>query len=160
MLSLAACAPSEPVVEQPTTADDKAAIEQLRADYVEAYNAADVDALVDLFTADAVNMAPNEPSTGGAAGLRNMFETQFEQVTAEVSVNIGETQIAGDWAYSRGSYKLTVTPKEEGEPVEDNGKWLNILQRQADGAWKIHRNIWNSNNPLPETSNLPPEAGE
>ncbi len=149
-LSLCACAPSEPAVQQPTTEADNAAIEQVGADFVRAHNAADIDGLVGLFTADAVRMPPNEPSAGGAAGIRGWFGARFEQATAEVSVFVGETEIAGDWAYSRGTYTLTVTPKEEGEPMEDNGKWLNIMQRQADGAWKIHRNIWNSNNPLPE----------
>ncbi|MDA2927836.1 hypothetical protein MYX78_11520 [Acidobacteria bacterium AH-259-G07] len=36
----------------------------------------------------------------------------------------------------------------EGEPIEDNGKYIVILQKQPDNAWKIARDIWNSDNPV------------
>lgn len=55
-----------------------------------------------------------------------------------------ETQVAGDWAYERGNITETVTPKS-GKPLERSLKYLAILNRQADGAWKIHLDIDNSN---------------
>ncbi|MCL5005750.1 MAG: hypothetical protein M1404_04390 [Acidobacteria bacterium] len=52
--------------------------------------------------------------------------------------------MAGDWAYERGNITETVTPKS-GKPLERSLKYLAILNRQADGAWKIHLDIDNSN---------------
>jgi ketosteroid isomerase-like protein len=56
--------------------------------------------------------------------------------------------VAGDWAYDRGNYTLTVTPKP-GKPMEESGKYLAVCKRQPDGSWKISRLIYNSNNPPP-----------
>jgi ketosteroid isomerase-like protein len=56
-----------------------------------------------------------------------------------------EVRVAGDWAYSRGTYSATLTPKAGGEPREDSGKYLTILERQSDGSWKIARDCFNSN---------------
>jgi ketosteroid isomerase-like protein len=40
--------------------------------------------------------------------------------------------------------------------MEDRGKTLNVWKRQADGSWKLHRDIWNSNMPIP----VSPQTGE
>jgi ketosteroid isomerase-like protein len=32
-----------------------------------------------------------------------------------------------------------------GRPISIDGKYMTILERQADGSWKIHRDIFNSN---------------
>jgi ketosteroid isomerase-like protein len=56
-------------------------------------------------------------------------------------------QAAGNWAFERGTYTITLTPKASGEPLQDIGKYLTIYQRQPGGAWGMARDIWNSNNP-------------
>jgi len=35
--------------------------------------------------------------------------------------------------------------------MKDNGKYITIYQHQSDGSWKIARDIWNSDQPLPGT---------
>ena len=62
-----------------------------------------------------------------------------------------EIVVAADWAFTRGTYSSTFTPRAGGEPVQENGKSLWILERQADGSWKYARAIWNSDNPPPGT---------
>jgi ketosteroid isomerase-like protein len=42
-----------------------------------------------------------------------------------------------------------MTPKAKGKPMEESSKYLVILKRQADGSWKISRDIENSNTPMP-----------
>ena len=60
-------------------------------------------------------------------------------------INNEEVQVAGDWAFSRGTYTLSITPKAGGEEIFIDGKYMTILKRQTDGSWKIHRDIFNSN---------------
>ena len=62
-----------------------------------------------------------------------------------------EVHVADEWAFERGTYTVTFTPKGTMLTVQDVGKYLTIYQRQADGAWKMARDIWNSNTPLPAT---------
>ena len=128
---------------------DLDAIAQLGDGFVKAMNTSDIEVLVGSFTDDAIRMPPNEPSIVGTAALRSHFQALFEQADSTVTILLDETEVAGEWAYSRGTYTLEVRPKGEGEPEQDNGKWLNILQRQTDGSWKISCNIWNSDNPIP-----------
>ena len=58
------------------------------------------------------------------------------------TVEIQEQVVKGLWAYARGSYR-TVVPSDTGKKhsvVE--GSWLDILERQDDGTWQIHRSTW------------------
>jgi ketosteroid isomerase-like protein len=40
-----------------------------------------------------------------------------------------------------------MTPKEKGEPIFVDGKYLTIYKKQADGSWKISHDCYNSNVP-------------
>ena len=46
--------------------------------------------------------------------------------------------------------RLVERLKATGEPMTDRGAGIHILQRQADGSWKLAVDIWNSDNPPPE----------
>lgn len=48
---------------------------------------------------------------------------------------------AGNMAYQWTTYTL------EAEDVSDVGKMIEVFNRQADGSWKVHRTIFNSDNP-------------
>lgn len=144
--------PSEGVPEEvATTEADAAAMESLRAKYVAAYNAEDVDGLVSLFTDDAIRMLPDEPAISGAEELRADFGRRFEETDAEVSVATDEIEVAGDWAFTCGTFSVTATPAAGGEPMQYTGKWINIMQRQVDDSWKISHNIYNSDVPVTPT---------
>jgi len=54
---------------------------------------------------------------------------------------------AGRLAFSRGHYVATFSPKDGGQPIPVDGKFMTILKMQSDGGWKIHRDIFNSNVP-------------
>ena len=43
----------------------------------------------------------------------------------------------------------TFTPKDGSDPVVEQLKGIHIYQRQADGTWKIARDIWNTDAPTP-----------
>lgn len=57
----------------------------------------------------------------------------------------------GSWdlAYSVGTYRVTLTPRKAGaKPLPtDEGKFLEVLKKQADGSWKIVYDMWSSNAP-------------
>ena len=133
----------EPAVEAgPSEADDRVAIEALLAAWDADWNAADVDALVASFTDDAVRMQPNGPTLVGKEAIRAALQAEFDVNTSETVSVAGEIQVAEDWAFVRGTY-TTVTPTAGGDPIHVQGKWVSIVRRQPDGAWKWHRDIWN-----------------
>ncbi len=125
-------------------------IGKIGEDFNAAYNAGDAAALADLFTDDAVLIPPNGAPHTGKERIQSRYQWRFDQFTVKHSINTEETKVAGDWAFSRGTYKLLLTPKEEGEPSEVTGMYILICQRQRDDSWKIARLIWNGNHPPPE----------
>ena len=73
-----------------------------------------------------------------------MFEEYFKHNAAKMKHTLLDTQVAGDWAYERGKIREAVTSRSA-QPMERSLKYLAILKRQADGAWKVHVDIDNSN---------------
>ena len=94
-------------------------------------------------------MPPNEEELMGKQAITDNMVAMFEGMGAELTISSEEVEVAGDWAFDRGAYTMKLTPKGDGEPMEDNGKYIVILEKQADGSWRIAREVWNSNNPLP-----------
>ena len=152
---LPACAPqpeqqAEPVVEEaPSTEADVAAVEKLADDFIAAWNAGDVEAMLALCDDDEVVMPPNEPAyiikEKGDAWLRSIHDAYVSEVT----LTSMKTEIAGDWAFAIVTSTITLTPKAGGETATDDQKGLWIFKRQPNGAWIYTHAIWNSDNPLP-----------
>jgi ketosteroid isomerase-like protein len=97
-------------------------------------------------------MDSNQAAVEGKQAIQAVYEARVKENAGKMTLTavftLLETQVAGDWAYDRGNYTLTVTPKS-GKPTETSGKYLTIYKRQPDGSWKIYRDISNSNNPPP-----------
>jgi ketosteroid isomerase-like protein len=152
---LPTCAPqpeqqAEPVAEEaPSTGADMAAVEKVADDFVAAWNAGDVEAMLALCHEDEVVMPPNEPAhvikEDGDAWLRNIHDTYVSEIT----LTSMKTEIAHDWAFATCTYSISLTPKAGGEPATDTQKGLWILKRQSNGDWKYTHAIWNSDNPPP-----------
>ena len=130
--------------DRPDTEADAAAINAIWPKYESSLEADDIDAGLSLWTDDGVQMPPNEASVTGKDRLRERNGAALEQFMFEMDIANEEIAVADDWAYSRGVYTATLTPKDGGQPIPIDGKFMTILQRQPDGAWKIHRDIFNS----------------
>lgn len=134
--------------EQPEPIDSEIrAIVRTDDAWVAAFNAADIDRLVALYTADAVIMPPGMESLTGRETIRAWLQSFFARFRAEQEIIHDEVQVAGDWAYLRGRYSLAMTPTGGAEPVSERGKHLVIWRRQPDGSWLAARDIWNRSDP-------------
>ncbi|MDA2924020.1 DUF4440 domain-containing protein [Acidobacteria bacterium AH-259-L09] len=151
VVCLGACAPAEeePVEEATTREADVEAINKLAEEYTVAFNAGDSATIVGLFANDGVLMPPDAPVRAGNQAIESWYQTRFDQFTIEQSISPEETEVAGDWGFGRGTYKSKFTPKDAGEAIDIEGKYIAILGRQPNGSWKITRLIWNRNNPAP-----------
>jgi uncharacterized protein (TIGR02246 family) len=136
-----------------TESEQVVAIKRLFSDYRAAANTGDAAALASLFTNDGTRYLPNAPAAIGNEAVRSSYQAIFDQFILKLnSVEVMEVEAVGEWAFARGSFTLTLRPKAGGEPIEDTGNWLTVLKRQADGAWKIYRDMFNSGKPLPTAS--------
>jgi len=129
---------------------ERAAIEALRKKHTEAVKKADVNTMAEFYLVDAVLMPPNDMTLYGRAEIREWFEEYLEhfRVTALADAQY-EVTIVGDHAIERFDFMVSiVTVVEPGKRFRDDGRFLTIWQRQADGAWKIAQSIWNSQKPV------------
>jgi len=142
----------QPAVDQPepsVPAEDIAAIQAIFENYQNTLNNGDAVGFANLHTEDAIRMPPNTPALVGKEAIRAESQDFADQVVLTLTNEVAEVEVIGDWAFIRGAWRASVTPREGGQATERSGKWLSIAVRQPDGTWKLHRHIWNSNDPLP-----------
>jgi ketosteroid isomerase-like protein len=125
---------------------DRTAIRQGGENYAKLLNAKDWKGLAALYAEDAMVLPPNQAAVQGRAAIQASLEAPLP--LSNFQTRSLEIEGRGDLAYSRGTYSLTVTPAGAA-PIEVRGKYLTIFRKQADGSWKMLRDIWNSDLPLP-----------
>jgi uncharacterized protein (TIGR02246 family) len=130
-------------------AADAAAIDTLRGQFTTAFNANDPAAVAALHTEDATLLPNHQPKLDGREAIQSWYEAMFKDNSAKIAIATEETQVAGNWAYDRGTVQMSMSPKAGGKPVEESGKYLVILKRQTGGSWRVHRDMDNSNTPMP-----------
>lgn len=132
-----------------TQAGDVEAIRRLVGpEWAAAWAAGDAAAIAEFYAEDAVLLPQNQLPIVGKAAIRSGYETVLEQFSVRGSSEIVELEVGGSWAFMRGTYTITVSPKHGGAPIEeDRGNWLWITKRQVDGSWKIFRAIGASEPP-------------
>jgi len=126
---------------------DRATIERVREVHIAALNAGDVPRWAATFTQDAVRMPPHMPAIIGRERIRKWSGGFMARFAVCFSLTVEEVEIAGDWAFERGTYRLVLYPRGGGKASEENGKYILIYERQAEGGWGIARDIWNSDKP-------------
>jgi uncharacterized protein (TIGR02246 family) len=121
----------------------RAAIEAANAKFSAAYARGDAKALSSMYTSDAIVLPPDSEMIRGNEAIGEFWKKTREsgvQSAALTTVDVGRS---GDVAYEVGKVSLTIQPPGK-EPTTAVAKYVVIWKRQADGSWKLHRDIWNS----------------
>lgn len=100
-----------------------------------------------MWVEDGIRLPPGEAAVVGKDNILARNSAVFEPFDVSMSITNEEVVAEGNWAYARGVYEATLTPKAGGEDIKVDGKYVTILQKQPDGTWKIYRDIFNSNVP-------------
>lgn len=129
--------------ESASKAKESDAIDKVRLDFTSAFNAGNSDAIGKLIDQDAIWMMPNEPPVSGFVNIKASYIKLFKNVKAKIDLKAGSTQSCGDWAFIDGTFSRVDTLFPSGEIKNIYGHYLFVLKKQADGTWKIARDIWN-----------------
>lgn len=125
----------------------RADIEAANARFVDALKKGDKAGALANYAPDALVMMPGEEAWRGTEGVDKGFSGFIDQFTLkEGSATTTDVMVAGHLAIETGTFAWTLTPKK-GADVKDKGKYLTVWQHQADGSWKIIRDINNSDLP-------------
>ena len=105
-------------------------------DFALACNTKQLDDIVDLYGPDAIILRPNVPPIRGTAAIREFFVVALDSGLGEVEMEPLRLELFGDIAYEAGRYKMLVAAAM-GKRREERGKYLTVVQRQANGDWKL-----------------------
>lgn len=134
LATLAACARVAP-----TPPSDVEAINAVNDAILGALNAGDWRRLNELTADDYVSIVGGRP-TFGRERLEAANQRFLEQWLDDEAWLPEETIVDGDLAFQRGSFTMTLTPRQGGsEPRALEGTYLHIYQRRADGSWALTR---------------------
>lgn len=152
MLVLAACVAVQAQPDVGATAqeeDMEAVINHIWTEYSEANMVGDSERWIELWDDNGVKLSPGAvPVIGKEAIYERKVAGNERNASSDIKMEIinEEFEVAGDWAWCRGRYTYEKTP-EGGDTSFFEGKYMTILHKQADGSWKIYRDISNSNGP-------------
>ncbi|MDP4078539.1 SgcJ/EcaC family oxidoreductase [Acidovorax sp. A1169] len=137
--SIAAFLSLPSVVAHAGPASDTSAIRQTLQRYEEALNRADTAAIVQLYTDDGVQMAPDAPAAVGREALRGAYAGTFQAIALKLAFTVDEIQLLGKDAallrsHSAGTLKVQGNDKPAGAAAF---KELFVLRKQGDGQWKF-----------------------
>jgi ketosteroid isomerase-like protein len=108
----------------------------------------DSAALASLYDADAAVM-PEGMNAARHDRIQSTFGGMLSQfAVSNFSLHTQNLVASGDLAVETGRYAWTLTPKK-GKAMTDSGKYVVAWRKQADGSWKLYRDIFNDDAPPP-----------
>ncbi len=148
---LLACAPADtPATDTASStattdvAAVRAVIEAANATWATSLVAADVPAILANYADDGVMMQSGMPAVSGRAAIEEAMKGMVAAMKVDsAAFTMNDLKVSGDLAVETGSYRMTMTPTG-GAPMNDAGKYVTVWQKQADGSWKVIRDISNS----------------
>lgn len=151
VLVLGGCTPA-PQITGALQPHDHDAIIALEQKYVAGWMAGDPDRVIATFTPDAV-LLPHHgfaPRIGTAAARELWWPPDTPPSPVTAFTTAGE-EIGGNGklAYTWG--RFTLASESEGTVYANEGNYMRLFRKDADGAraWKINHQIWND--PVPTT---------
>lgn len=118
---------------------DTKAIRDVLTQYEQALNAADTDKIVQLYTTDGVQMAPDAPAAVGRDAVTAAYAGTFKAISLHLKFTVEEVKLLGKNAallrsHSDGTLKINGTDQPAGPAAF---KELFVLNKQPNGQWKF-----------------------
>jgi uncharacterized protein (TIGR02246 family) len=132
--------------QQPRSSNSQARAEIVAVlkSYERALNASDVVDVVQLYTADAVLMAPNAPAAIGTDAVRAAYTGIFQAIDIDLTFDVAEVNVVSpDWAFLRSTSNGSVVILANGAQAPSSNQELFVLQK-VQGCWKLARYSFSS----------------
>ncbi len=130
---------------------DLAAVRSVEAASVKDIAAKDVDKWLSYYSDDASVLLPNEMMITGKDSIKAAFKPMLADPNFALTFQStrGEASKSGDFVYVIGTYSMTTSSPRDQKPVTDQGKYLTVYKKQADGNWKAVADMVNTDLPAP-----------
>ncbi len=136
---LAACA----APKIPTATDE---LDGLRARWLAAFNAKQIDAVVDTYAIDAVFLPITGNRVVSRLAIKNLYTQIWSRFTPHIELTSKGVERSAAIAYETGEYSEVVTGQEG--RLDVTGSYVFVYRRDADG-WHIASQVWTEKQPTP-----------
>ena len=133
-----------------TSEADKKAIKEVESAWLKTATTKDVDAFVNYYADDAQVLMPNAPLFTGKAAIKEALKPMMADPNFSITYMATRVEVSksGDLGYTQGPYKMSFSD-QRGNKFEDEGKYLTVFRKLADGSWKAVEDTFMSDLPLP-----------
>ena len=121
-------------------------IETVLRTYEAALNANDIEIILGLYGETPVFMPQHAPALVGRDAVRAGYAHVFDTIKLSVRFDVHEVQEAGEWAWARTSSAGRTRILANGAEITEGNNELFVFRREQ-GAWKIHRYLFSTNQP-------------
>ncbi|HET9995641.1 MAG TPA: SgcJ/EcaC family oxidoreductase [Candidatus Acidoferrum sp.] len=147
LIALAIVCPNIKGTGEGLSAGDIEKIKQVHKKYEEAWLREDDNGVRALFTEDCVLLPPHgDKARIGQKGLNEYWFPPDAPATKITKLVVTPESIGGDGqlAYAWGTDEVAWTTVKDGKATSASHKgiFLNVLQKQADGEWKLLHHMW------------------
>ena len=115
--------------------------------YEAAINTNQTDLVMAMYDEGAAQMPPDAPQTVGWKQLREAVDSYFKAYKTHWNKVVQMNWVDGEWGYDQGHDTAVDIPRDGGPAIHYDCKGILIYRRQANGEWKVFRDIWNNNTP-------------
>lgn len=129
----------------PAVAQGTAEIEAAQALWEEAFATGDGAKAAEMaFTEDARLLPPGEPMVVGREAIGQYWQAGFDLGVRDLQLGLTAVDMVGDdTMIETGTWEVTI-PTEDGGTMQVGGKTLVVWKKDADGAWRMAQDMWNS----------------
>ena len=121
--------------------NDEKAIESEIAEFASAYNAGDLARVLAYYGDDLIKVR-NGAAPENKSETARRIAAAFEKFLSRVEVANEEIHVSGDLAFTRGRFRVTLTPKAGGDTQVADRRYLEIW-RKEHGRWLVVRTMDN-----------------
>jgi ketosteroid isomerase-like protein len=121
-------------------ADEKSEITKVGQEYAVAASSGDLSRWASTLSDDVVFQPPDHPQVNGRTAVVAWAKAAFfEPFKMQLDFSFDEIEVLGTWAFARGLFTLSLTPRQGGSSTQTAGKFMNIFKRDSSGSWKYSR---------------------
>jgi uncharacterized protein (TIGR02246 family) len=121
---------------------DREAILQAIQSFAASYNSGDLAGLLSYYADDLVKLRQGAPADSKVETERRLKDV-FARFATRVDVENLETEVAGEMAFTRGTFVVTLAPRDGGETQRIGRRYLEVW-RKREGRWCVARTMDNS----------------
>ena len=112
------------------------------AAFCEAFNGGDAAGVAAHYTSDAQILPPGASSIDGRQGIQEFWQGFIDAKVADLTLSTDEIEDFGSQAVEIGIASASA-PGEGDARVQLAGKYIVLWKKDGNGAWQMHRDIWN-----------------